>query len=143
AYRASLISLVVSSRWWHVGIAIALPTVVYGVWWIAVRTFDLPVRHTNSGVASNPGSHDLIHSLVSRIVVGALASAGFVATFWQLWWPATLIFLYGYFLYVVFSMKSAYRSLVLGTGHRAGSFGAGQQVRALRTGWAPRSAHGR
>jgi len=143
AYVVFLIALAISSGWWHLGIAVALPPAVYGMWWIAVRTFDLPVRHTNYGVASNPGSHDLIHSLVSRIVVGALASAGFVATFWQLWWPATLIFLYGYFLFVVFSMKSVYRSLVLGTGHRAGSFGAGQHVRALRNAWAPRSANGR
>src|SRR2546426_2401588 len=143
SYVIFLIALAITPGWWHVGIAIALPGAVYGMWRMALRTFELPVRHTNYGVASNPGSQGLIHTLVSRIVVGALASAGAVAVIWQLWWPATLVVLYAYFLLVVFTMKAAYQDLVTGTGRRVGSPLAGRKLRPLRNAWAPRAANGR
>ena len=143
SYVVFLVVLAVTSGWIHLGVAIALPGAIYGVWWVARRTFEVPVRHTNYGVASNPGSHDLIHGLVSTIVVGALASAGLVAAIWQLWWPATLVVLYGYFLLVVFTMKATYRALVLGTGRRVEPSFAGRKLKPLRNAWAPRTANGR
>jgi hypothetical protein len=115
---------------------------VYGVWQIALKTFEHPVRHTNYGFGGSVASKDEIHALVSGIVVGALASAGAVAAIWQAWWPATLVVLYGYFLFVVFSMKAAYRSLVLGKGHRVEPSFLGR-MKPLRNSWAPRVANGR
>src|SRR3989454_4076331 len=109
----------------------------------ALRPSDFPARNTTYGGASTPAPPALIPSLVPRIVVGPLAGGGFAPTFWHLWWPATLIVLYGYFLFVVFSMKAAYRSLILGTGYRAGTSAPGGKVRPLRNAWAPRTANGR
>src|SRR5206468_1333607 len=109
-YVAFLVALAITTGGWHLALALGLPAAVYGMWRFVLRTFEPPVRHTNYGVESNPGSQDVIHSLVSRIVVGALASAGIVAAIWQLWWPATLVVLYAYFLFVVFAMKATYRS---------------------------------
>jgi len=143
AYVVFLITLAITTGWWHFGVALGLPAAVYGMWRVALRTFEPSVRHTNYGVDSNPGSQDVIHSLVSRIVVGALASAGIVAAIWQLWWPATLLALYGYFLFVVFTMKATYRSIILGVGRRAEPSLVGRKLRPLRNAWAPRTANGR
>ena len=143
SYVVFLIVLAITTGWSHLGAALALPGAVYGMWRVALRTFELPVRHTNYGVDSNPGSQDVIHGLVSRIVIGALASAGIVAAIWQVWWPATLLSLYGYFLFVVFSMKATYRTLVLGTGRRVESSLVGRRLRPLRNAWVPRAANGR
>jgi CPA2 family monovalent cation:H+ antiporter-2 len=142
SYVVLLGALAVTSGWMHVAVVAALPLGVYGVWWVALRTFELPVRHTNYGVVGTLASKGEIHSLVSGIVVGALASAGAVAAIWQFWWPATLVVLYAYFLFVVFSMKATYRSIVLGKGRRVEpSFLA--KMKPLRNAWAPRVANGR
>jgi CPA2 family monovalent cation:H+ antiporter-2 len=142
AYAAYIVALALIPGWVHLGMAFALPAVVYGVWQIALKTFEHPVRHTNYGFGGSVASKDEIHALVSGIVVGALASAGAVAAIWQAWWPATLVVLYGYFLFVVFSMKAAYRSLVLGKGHRVEPSFLGR-MKPLRNSWAPRVANGR
>jgi hypothetical protein len=142
-YVAFILALAITTGWLHLGMAMVLPAAVYGVWWVALRTFDHPVRHTNYGVGGSLASRDEIHSLVSRIVVGAMASAGIVAAIWQLWWPATLVVLYAYFLFVLFSMKSVYRSIVLGKPRRAERSPIGRRLKPLRNSWAPRAANGR
>ncbi len=142
-YVGFILALAITTGWLHLGMAMALPAAVYGVWRIARRTFDHPVRHTNYGVGGNLASRDEIHSLVSRIVVGAMASAGTVAAIWQLWWPATLVVLYAYFLFVLFSMKSVYRSIVLGKSLRGEPPPIGRRLKPLRNSWAPRAANGR
>jgi len=142
-YVVLLIALAVTTGAWHLLLVLGLPAAVYGMWRIALRTLEPSVRHTNYGVESNPGSQGVIHTLVSRIVVGALASAGIVAAIWQLWWPATLVVLYAYFLFVVFTMKSAYRSIVLGAGRRVEPSLVGRKLRPLRSAWGPRAANGR
>ncbi|HTD81271.1 MAG TPA: hypothetical protein VK723_03870, partial [Thermoplasmata archaeon] len=142
AYAAYIVALALIPGWPHLGMALALPAVVYGVWEIALKTFEHPVRHTNYGVVGTIASKGEIHSLVSGIVVGALASAGAVAAIWQFWWPATLVVLYAYFLFVVFSMKATYRSIVLGKGRRTEPLFLGK-MKPLRNAWAPRVANGR
>ncbi len=141
-YVAYIVALALAPGWFHLGMTLALPAVVYGVWGIALTTFEHPVRHTNYGFGGTLASKGEIHSLVSGIVVGALASAGAVAAVWQFWWPATLVVLYAYFLFVVFSMRATYRSLVLGKGRRVESSILGR-MRPLRNSWAPRAANGR
>ncbi len=140
AYVAFVLALALTSGWWHVGLVAALPAVVYGIGRLVRRTFEPSVRQTNYGVGSGLSDEFRIGSLVVRIVVGALASAGLVAALWQLYWPSTILVLYGYFLYVVFSMKGAYREIALGAGRVVEPSLIGRKIHPLRNPWAPRRA---
>ena len=143
AYLVFVVAMALVPGWWHLVMVAAVPGVVWGMWRVALRTFEHPFRHTNYGVASSLSSQALIQTLVMRIVVGALASAAGVAALWQIWWPSTLLVLYGYFLFVVFTMKTSYRALVVGTGRRVEASKLGRKLRPLKNAWAPRPANGR
>ena len=140
AYIAFVLVLALTSGWWHLGMVAALPAVVYGIGRVVRRTFEPFVRQTNYGVGSGLADEFSIGSLVVRIVMGALASVGLVAGLWQLWWPSTLVVLYGYFLYVVFSMRAAYKGIVLGEGRALEPALVGRKIHPLQNAWAPRQA---
>ena len=139
-YVAFVLALALTPGWWHVGMVAALPAVLYGLGRVVRRTFEPSVRQTNYGVGSGLSDEFSIGSLVVRIVVGALASVGLVAALWQLYWPSTLVVLYGYFLFVVFSMKASYREIVLGAGRVVEPSLIGRKIHPLRNPWAPRRA---
>ena len=140
AYTGFVLALILTSGWWHLGLFAALPAVLYGMGRVVRRTFEPSIRQTNYGVGSGLADEFSIGSLVVRIVVGALASAGSVAGLWQLWWPCTLVVVYAYFLYVVFSMRAAYRGIVLGEGRTAEPALVGRKIHPLKNAWAPRQA---
>ena len=117
AFIAYVLGLAVTAGWAHVAMIVGLPAVIWVMWRISVRTLEPAIRQANYGIASGPAARAVIESLVQRIVIGAFASAAGVAAVWQLYWPATPVIPYAYFLFIAFTMKETYRRLVLGTGH--------------------------
>ncbi len=136
AYVAFVLALALTYGWEHFWLTLALPLVVYGIGRVVRRTFEPSVRETNYGVGTGLSDEFRIGSLVVRIVVGALAAAGLVAALWQYFWPATVLALYAYFLYVVFSMKAAYRAIVLGVGRAVEPALVGRKIHPLKNPWA-------
>ncbi len=138
AYVAFVVALALTQGGWHLAMAAALPLIVYGMGRVVRRTFEPSVRETNYGVGTGLSDEFRIGSLVVMIVIGALAAAGLVAALWQYYWPATVVVLYAYFLFVVFSMRDAYRAIVLGVGRAVEPALVGRKLHPLKGTWTPR-----
>ena len=131
AFFAYTVSLIVTSGSAHLLLMAPLPAVVYGVWVALHRAFAEPVKHTNYHVEGGLGGA-YIHRFVLKFVVGALAATALIAAVWQLYWPATLLVVLGYFLFVVALMGSAHRR-----------FRAPVPLAPRPTAWAARPRNGR
>lgn len=142
-YSAFVINLVAFTGYQHWVLSLFTPLVLWFVWAAFRIGFREPVRHTNYGVDSSPASKGLIESLVLLVCVGALATVALVAVLWQLYWPITLGVLGGYFLVVVWGMRSVHAQLVLGQG-RAFRPLRFAELRPVKATWFPaRAANGR
>jgi len=143
-YSAFVINLVALTGYRHWVLSLFTPLVVWFVWAAFRIAFREPVRHTNYGLDSSPATKARVESLVLFVCVGALAAVALVAALWQLFWPATLAVLAGYFAAVVVVMRSAYHDLALGPGRAWSSRWFDRGVRPVRATWLPtRTTNGR
>ncbi len=142
-YSAFVINLVALTGYQHWVLSLFTPIVLWFVWAAFRIAFREPVRHTNYGVDSSPAAKAQIETLVLLVCVGALATVALVAVLWQLYWPITLGVLYGYFLVVVWGMRSVHAQLVLGKGRRFHPLRF-DELRPVKATWFPaRSSNGR
>jgi len=143
-YVAFVINLVALTGYRHWVLSLFTPVVLWFVWAAFRIALREPVRHTNYGLNGSPATKARVESLVLLVCVGALAAVALVAVVWQLFWPATLAVLYGYFMVVVVGMRSVYARLGLGRGRAWSPRWFDRGVRPVKATWLPvRTTNGR